>query len=120
MQLLIFPPSFHGKKGFEQVHVFGLWVTLLAVLSLAVQQCVPFHAFHRGMRAGGTTVCFQLLLLLPRTQHGSSGQRRGSAAPGRCAAGMRAFPGSDPIAHINYKKPGRAYNSNRVELHPDE
>lgn len=25
--LLIFPPSFRGKKGFDHVHMFGLWVT---------------------------------------------------------------------------------------------
>lgn len=74
----------------------GLWVTRSAGASQpggAAMRSLP--RFPPEMRAGGTTGCFQLLLLLPRTQHGSSVQRsagRGSAAPGRCAGRDVRFP----------------------------
>lgn len=55
------------------------------MLSLAAQRCSPVRAFHEGIRAGGTTVCFQLLLLLPRTQHGFSGQRSAGRGCCRCS-----------------------------------
>ncbi|POI32999.1 hypothetical protein CIB84_003249 [Bambusicola thoracicus] len=84
------------------------------MLSLAVQRCSPIRAFHEGIRAGGTTVCLQLLLLLlPRTQHHFSGQRsagRGCSAVVGVPQGCALSPGSDPIVHANYKKPGRTYN----------
>lgn len=124
VHLLIFPPSFHGKKGFKQVHVgvvgdslcwrFSAWRCSNAFPSTLSTRDEGWR-HHRLLPAPPAAASHPARLL-------RAAQRRPwfCSAGSVCRQGRALSPGSDPIAHINYKKPGRTSDSNRVELLPDE